>query len=229
MSRLKKFSKIILYVFVLMANMILYFSIFNLYDKLGMKFMEGIYNFMNYTSSTMVGFCFISIIFIINIVLFIVLIGNTIKEPRNRKQLTFGNDEGEITISEVAIESYVKTCIKMFDQIKGYSIECKVFKKHKKEFIKVYLKCILKTQKNVSNEASYIREIIKKEVDKFVGIDVTVVDIKIEDSLARADESIFDNEINSDGEGLIDLEKKDQIENQKEVLNNEESKNEESK
>lgn len=144
------------------------------------------------------GFYIISVVTVIIIIGALILLISTLVRKTKTLSLTLVDDGGRVVLTDDAIESYAERSLKSFPELKDIRLNCKILNgKSKKVVIKV--RAGVYNAMDLSSFSVQIKDRLKSDMDKFIGKDISEVDITI-DNISANNISVKDtiNEINND-------------------------------
>lgn len=144
------------------------------------------------------GFYILSVVTVIIIIGALILLISTLVRKTKTLSLTLVDDGGRVVLTDDAIESYAERSLKSFPELKDIRLNCKILNgKSKKVVIKV--RAGVYNAMDLSSFSVQIKDRMKSDMDKFIGNDISEVDITI-DNISTNNISVKDtiNEINND-------------------------------
>ncbi len=177
------------------------------------------------------GFYIISVVTVIIIIGALILLISTLVRKTKTLSLTLVDDGGRVVLADDAIESYAERSLKSFPELKDIRLNCKILNgKSKKIVIKV--RAGVYNAMDLSSFSVQIKDRLKSDMDKFIGKDISEVDIII-DNISGNNISVndtinetkneIDNEINKETNNETVNETNNDIKNEKVNETNNES------
>lgn len=167
------------------------------------------------------GFYIISAVTVIILIGALILLISTLVRKTKISSLTLTDDGGRVVLTDDAIESYAERSLKSFPELKDIRLNCKILNGKSKKIV-AKVRAGVYNATDISSLSIQIKDRLKSDMDKFIGDDISEVDIIIDNisgnnvGVKTTSDKIkneIDNETNKDTNNEIKKETDNEIDN----------------
>lgn len=177
MSKFMKTIRIIFSLLIIILSIFTYIAIEG-DSKFGldMKYLQD--KFLEFSMEEY-GFYTISVVTVIILIGALILLISTLVRKTKISSLTLADDGGRVVLTDDAIESYAERSLKSFPELKDIRLNCKILNGKSKKIV-AKVRAGVYNATDLSSLSVQIKDRLKSDIDKFVGNDISEVDIIID-------------------------------------------------